>query len=258
MNDRRHQRSNFDLICGMILGGLVVGVTLPVTSHYLEEHDAKTKMSMRARPLTGQDHKKTSKPKTKVTASADAQPASISTEALKPRKADDSKLRETPKAKKSEKTREGIRTKSVGIAAALPESLVEISDPTNADVIAAAIDAKFLNVKAGDTETKFETIFDARYSKDQLSNCRQRCLIKSTDAKGQVVHAIINGPAFADVLSDHRGTINITGVKRAVHNYEVFMVQNITFNLPKSAEAKIAPKPTEKDADALKEQPVPR
>lgn len=88
---------------------------------------------------------------------------------------------------------------------------------------------EFFNV--GEGAESFLTIYNASYSKDTLQSCRQRCLLRIRDANGQSIPAVINGPEFATILSEHGGTINLIGKNRLVRNRNLFMVQNITFNL---------------------------
>ncbi|RZA24088.1 MAG: hypothetical protein EOP10_10905 [Proteobacteria bacterium] len=109
-------------------------------------------------------------------------------------------------------------------------------------------------------DTNLVTLPNVQYSKDQLGNCSKKCLIKSTDAFGKTIHAVINGPEFADALKEHQGTINMVGEKRLVKNQEMFFVQSITFNLPSRTTAKastqssIAPKkPSDKAWEDLSE-----
>lgn len=271
MNNRKPQRSNFDLICGMILGGLVVGVTLPIASDFLAEDNSKSRMSLRARSAVVHETKKTPKPKAKGLASADAQPAPLGerpeaavplpspsepdkTTSVKaetkpkigkleaPKKThSDFKKIEKPKSIKSKKPQDRVSHKAPAVDSTYSETLEEISDSMDAKAVAAKNDARLLDLKDGETKAKFVTILGAQYSKDQLAQCKKRCLLKSTDPKGNVTHAVINGPAFAEVLLDHKGTINLTGVKRMVNNHEIFMVQNITFNLPENRVTARAP-----------------
>ncbi|MES2746120.1 MAG: hypothetical protein V4655_11875 [Bdellovibrionota bacterium] len=251
MNNQRPQRSNFDLICGMILGGLVVGVMLPVTSKYLAEQDAKALRSLRARAPLVHEMKKTGANKEKKSiASADATPAKIAekidakvieAENVSETKAPELKAVEakveapkldiakadTAKVKKIKKTKKmasKAKSKTSHIEDSYSESLEEMSE-TSAPKVAA-------------NESNLVTVPNAQYSKDQLSSCSKKCLIKSTDAFGKTIHAVINGPEFADALKEHQGTINMVGEKRLVKNQEMFFVQSITFNLPSRTTAK--------------------
>lgn len=285
MSNHQPQRSNFDLICGMILGGLLVGVLSPIVSKNFGNEGLAGKKSLRARaPLThdmksvslGKD-KVSNKEKPKVIASANAEPARIAEKIAEPTpeptppvvtppstpKPESLKTvavkTETPKREKaktkkpSRKLEKPKKLKAANTQAndkIYTENLEEMSDSANATTIAAKTDKALTEtgVPATAGEDTVMTIANAQYSKDQLDHCSKRCLIKSTDPKGQIINAVISGPAFAEVLRDHNGTINITGVKRVIKDQEIFLVQNITFNLP--------PRPQTAQATQIKNAPV--
>jgi hypothetical protein len=246
MNSPRPQRSKFDLICGMILGGLVVGITLPAASSYLGDHDTKAVLSLKSRVLLPNRAKISDPPVLRSTLSrhADAQPTRTEVMA-------DSKLSQTevqpadtiaPNAKPplietveidSKKEKKTKRSKNLAVKReprsafeekASTQSLEELSDaPAKKPTVSTA---------------KLSVIPNAQYSKEHLDKCPKKCVVKSKDAFGKTIFAVINGPEFADVLRDHQGTINMVGEKRVVKNLEVFLVQSITFNLSSRATAK--------------------
>lgn len=258
MSKNKPTRSNFDLICGMILGGLIVGTILPITMKNFGGESSKKSLRARA-PIS--HHMKSitldkakQAPKGKIVASANVEPARISDKLTPTKTSVDAKpiekiekdlkttQSETPKpvVKKVETKKQTPKKIEKPKSAAKIEApqrqnaaLEEMSGSASAQAVAAKTDSALTatGIPAESSDSVI-TITNAQYSKEQLQNCSKRCLLKSTDQSGKVIHAIIHGPAFAEVLESHQGTINIIGVKRVVKNYEVFMVQNITFNLP--------------------------
>ncbi len=274
MQNPKPQRSNFDLISGMILGGLLVGVMMPVANKFLNSNEAKGRFSMKAKAPISQELKKRDKER-KAIASANIEVAPISfkpslplPEAKVEPKTEELPKAEVPKIKTSKqepekKKNEAKRLEKTATLAAkkknkattseaeapratmalaakkLPESqeLVELSSPQSAELIAQKSDQSLTDnrIESIAPGERFIVINNAQYSKEQLENCPKRCLLKSTDAKGQTVYAVISGPAFAEALKEHQGTINLTGIKRTVKGSEIFLVQSITYNLPGSA-----------------------
>ncbi len=113
--------------------------------------------------------------------------------------------------------------------AAVPSAL-EIQTKADEALLKVQIPSAPASAEALDS-SPFVTIYNVQYQKGELANCKKRCLMKSKDANGAAIYAVVSGPNFGDILQEHGGTINITGKKRKVKNVELFMVQNITFNL---------------------------
>ncbi len=88
-----------------------------------------------------------------------------------------------------------------------------------------------LTVKSKSTDSYAQVMNNARYSKDKLSACPKRCVISVQDAHGNAVKALISGDLYASGLQKHNGTVNLSGQPKWVNNQQVFVVEQITFNL---------------------------
>lgn len=139
---------------------------------------------------------------------------------------------EKEKEKEKEKTddqatREANRTNE----APSPEAANSLNSPPTAQSIQTQAEDEFMNAGGSEGSETFRTIYNVSYTKESLANCKQFCLLRIRDPNGLNISAVINGPEFASILGEHSGTINLTGKKRVIKNHNVFMVQNITFNL---------------------------
>ncbi|RYZ55553.1 MAG: hypothetical protein EOP07_14010 [Proteobacteria bacterium] len=171
-----------------------------------------------------------------------------------------------PLEKEKEKEKKDLRLASRSVApvkAARVEAVIESEMVLTAADVQAKTDATLLRNDvsgatpeslAAEVSGPFITISAVQYDKSSLSNCKNRCLLKARDAKGQAVNAIISGPSFADILIEHQGTINLTGKKSTIKKHEVFLVQNITFNLP-DAKAGVANSGSSQPAKSNVSQP---
>lgn len=115
--------------------------------------------------------------------------------------------------------------------AASIESANSLNTPPTAQSIQKQAEDEFINAGGSEGSETFRTIYNVSYNKESLANCKQFCLLRIRDPNGLSISAVINGPEYAAILGEHSGTINLTGKKRLIKNHNVFMVQNITFNL---------------------------
>ncbi len=142
------------------------------------------------------------------------------------------------KEKEKEKKEVLSKTETPVRAAALPKVKDNMADPgimlTANDIAAKTDEALLANLVNDNAQNKapYITIYNSKYQKDTLANCKLRCLLVTKDEKGVTTNAVISGPNFADILKEFQGTINLTGKKTTFKSHEVFMVQNITFNTP--------------------------
>ncbi|MBC7530768.1 MAG: hypothetical protein H7318_04255 [Oligoflexus sp.] len=147
--------------------------------------------------------------------------------------------KKTPKGiEKEKKTPVNVAKLEASAKAALPsragDTLEETQTVMSADDVQAKTDAALFKSDVASNEpadVALVTIYNAQYEKSTLASCKAHCLLNAKDAKGNTINAVISGPNFADILTEHAGTINITGKKTNIKNVDVFMVQSITFNL---------------------------
>lgn len=282
-------RSRFDLICGMLLGALAVGIIWPAATKWVAK-ETRVAHAMSAKKLLASNSvpndiavarplnidkiaqplpSENINPKIEKTSSSTEAPKQKTLATVKDTKAEKPKEKASSTTKKSfaakplEKKELRVASRSVPAKPMRAETLIESEMVLTAAEVQAKTDATLLksDVSGASSESlateasgPFITISSVQYDKSSLSNCKNRCLLKAKDSKGQAVNAIISGPSFADILMEHQGTINLTGKKSTIKKHEVFLVQNITFNLP-DPKAGVANSSSNQPAKASTSQP---
>jgi hypothetical protein len=263
-------RSRFDLYCGMLLGALAVGIIWPAATKWVAK-ESRTAHAMPAKKLLAMNSIPKDLPLARplpsekaTTVQTPANESSVAkiTNLPSPTEAAPRKAISANKEVKTEKLRENkpilakktfaakplekkeLRIASRSVPTSRPvrtETMMETEAVLTAAEVQAKTDATLLKNDVSGTTSEsapadesapYITISAVQYDKSSLSNCKNRCLLKAKDAKGQVINAIVSGPSFADILMEHEGTINLTGKKSTIKKHEVFLVQSITFNLP--------------------------
>lgn len=249
--------SRFDLICGMLLTGLALGLIIPSAREWLKDQPPMS-LAARVAPDMNEVDESPAAVNSELTVANIEKPPVLQVEpAYVPDKEPPhpsakippkSLMRVLPKsvAVTHNKTKHILeKTKQTKVAShplnstsgkvATPKmievSLTETDATLSAQDFAARSDATLMAESGPNEKTKFVTLNNASYQKEGLADCKVRCVVRGTDASGHIIQAVVSGPEFADILSEHKGTINLTGIKRKFKSHDFFMVQNITFNV---------------------------